>query len=632
MKKRMNATMVFAIVFVLMCATGARAEVGHMQIVVNATDLPRKLLHSQIRLDLKGKKTALLYPKWIPGAHGPIGPIKNIAGFEVVDHENKTLRWKRDLQDVYRFFVETEKIANPYTVSLRYICNQSTVNSQGVDSDGYPNMAVINWNTILVYPEGIPIRDITVELRLILPSGWQYATALPFDHAQGDTLVFAPVTLEELIDAPLICGKYVRTTKFASTKQAEYFLHTVAEDPKFFPKSDSSYVAFKRLAEEGEALFSRTHFNTYHFLLVLSDTQPGLGIEHRNSSLNSAKADAFKNAQKHDTRVQGLIPHEFVHAWCGKYRRPIGMNTPDYNAVKEMDMLWIYEGLTSYLGAVLSVRSGFTTLDELKGGWAYRWGRLGLQKGRVWRALQDTEAASYTLRGGSENWAFLRGGQDYYREGALIWLEIDSRIRSATKGKKSLDDFCAVFFGKGDIKIHAVSFDMDEVVNILTSLADEPWAELIEDRVRKTSPVFDPQGITQSGYRLGFTDKKDETRKEIETRSKWRAYLESVGLVVTQDGKVGDVVPESPADQIGLYTGLEIAGVSGLKFSFERFEDAIRATPNSGKVDLLILEGEAFRQMEIRYDGGLRYYTLEPVEGKQDWLKEILSQKVTESK
>jgi len=611
---------------VMFLYSGSKAET-QMKIVVDATDLPRKLLRSEQTLALPDDTVSLLYPKWIPGIHGPKGPIQNLGGLVIRDLQGNITHWERDWADPYRFSVYPENAPGSQVVSLTYICNQPSTNSMGVDCYGYPGLGIINWNCVLVYPEGVPVRDIVVEVSLVLPSGWQFGTALPLNRLQGDTAFFNPVTLEELIDMPLICGRNFRTVEFAATPMANYFLHIAADDAGRLPNHDSLFVPFARLAQEAEVLFGRTHFETYHLLVVLSDAIPFLGLEHRNSSLNVVNADDFYKESWLESETSYLIPHEFAHAWCGKYRRPAGMDTPDYQTDKRMDLLWIYEGLDTYLGYVLSVRSGFISGDDFKDDLAaYSVGNLMHDRGRRWRPLRDTEVSNYTLRDESDSWGFLRRNQDYYSEGGMIWMDFDARIREATDGQKSLDDFCAAFFSHGDPGAAAIPFDLEEVVSRLADLAEEPWDSLIAAGTQETQDRYVPEVIERCGYRLGFGSEKSALLKVYEDM--WfesKHFSESIGFRIRDDGTIEDIVPGGPADMAGLYDGAQVIGVDGMKYSYDRLEYAVRNSPTSGRIDLLTVQGETLREVCIIYDGGLRYYTLIPIEGKRDWLREIIS-------
>lgn len=595
-----------------------------MQIIVDATELPRKLLHTRISLEMAGDSVSLLYPKWIPASHGPSGPVKNLIGLSITDAGGDEIRWKRDWADYFRFYAFPSDDAGQCTVSLSYICNQ------GGATFGFSTFGIIDWNCVVLYPEGIPISEIEVDLKLILPSDWQYGSALPYKKTVGDTLVFETVTFEELVDMPLICGVDFRTVEIATTEQAKYYLHIVAQHEDDLPDvdDDSTWARFEKLVHEAEALFTRTHFNNYHFLLALSDSAGYGGREHRNSSLNTIKANAMHEDSWYESGVPELLAHEMVHAWCGKYRRPVGMATSDYQIPKELDLLWMYEGLTKLLGEVLSARAGFLTYSEFKEELGYFAGYLLHQKGRRWQPLRDTQVATHLLWGRSKAWRFHRRRVDYYREGALLWLEIDARIRTATDGEKTLDDFCGRFFSDGDPKAHYVPFQLDDVISVLNDLAPQPWDSLLDARLNFTQQEYDTTAIHWSGYQLAYTDKKS---KAITLREKYRKYhdlYESAGLSIKDDGSIVAVIPDGPADMAGLYAGVKIIAVNGKRYTYKRLENAIRRSVKNDKITLLTQRSEDFVETSIKYNGGLRYFTLIPLEGKKDWLKEIAKPRV----
>ncbi|MCH9031508.1 MAG: hypothetical protein IIB00_04530 [candidate division Zixibacteria bacterium] len=628
------ATSLFAALSQFVTPIEARADTVELSVNVDATELHRKLLHSKVTFVAPTDNPALLFPKWIPGTHGPRGPIENLGGFSLSDRRGDKIAWERDSEEVFRFKTRGVKKGDPLTVELDYILNQPTVNSRGVDSYGTSAIGVINWNTVLVYPEGVPAQDIIVSGRIVLPYGWKHGSALVTKSSRGNTLEFEPVNLVEFIDRPLICGKNFKSVTLAITENATYYMDIAADEPRFIPaipEADSIFEPFRKMVFEAEALFGGAHFSEYHLLLILSDNIPSLGLEHRNSSLNGVPTDQLKDADWSDGRISYLIPHEFAHAWCGKYRRPAGMNTPDFQKNKNTELLWVYEGMTQYLGYVLEARAGFRSNEALTERFADLIGRLLRQKGRQWRSLRDTEVTAYTLRGGSKSWTYHRRNQDYYREGAGIWLEIDSRIRNLTDGEKSLNDFCAQFFSAGDKSLSAVSFDLAEIVTTLNDQAPFAWDSLITLRVFSTHKEFDIEGVSQAGYTLELSPHLPEYVKEANKRLKRLQLYESLGLSVKKSGEIQDIIPGSRADLAKLIPGTEIVGVNGKKFSLKRLEEATRASDSIGKVDLLVLEYDYFRNVTIKYDGGLKFYQLVRDESKPDRLAEIFSALATDS-
>ena len=605
-----------------------------LKITVDASEIQRKLIYSTIELDSSCDTLVLLYPKWIPGCHGPTGPVDNVAGLRVSDPSGSPLRWVRDWSDPFRFFVFDAGKERRATVNLTYVCSQPTANSWGGDCDGLSTLGVINWNAVTVYPEGEAIADIRVQARLLLPDGWRFATALPTKETCGDTVIFQEVSYEELLDDPLICGVYLNTYAIATTPSAKYFIHVAVDDETLLTHADSAFadsfsVDWSSLCKEAEALFSRAHFDSYHFLVVVSDSVSHYGLEHRNSSVNSARLTTLTEYGESDFWLQYVMPHEFSHAWCGKYRRPQGMTASDYQTPLQMELLWVYEGLDQYLGHVLGLRSGIERLDFFKANEVFWWGQLRNTVGRNWRSLEDVAVSNYAM-GTGESWYFLRRGWDYYGEAALVWMEIDCRLREMSNGKVSFDDFCRTFFANGDPATHSVPFERGEIVSVLNGLATFNWDSLLTVRMAGVSEKLDETPLHLAGYRFGYASVKPKPLSDMESIDKMRYYDASLGFRLLDDkATIGQIIPTSPADKAGLVTGMSILGVNGRTYSIERLEKAIRDAVTAGEIRLLVQHGETLQEKTLTYRDGPRYLTLEPVEGKRKWLDEIAKPLVT---
>lgn len=597
-----------------------------IRVHVDATELPRKLLRSTIEFDASGDTLALLYPEWIPGIHAPRGPLQNLAGFVPRDADGTVLRWERDWSDMYRLLVlRDEGQRSKVTVDLTYITNQPSTNSTGVDAFGTRTLGIINWNTVLVAPEDIPPARLQVELELTLPQGWQAGSALAVASREGDRIRFEPVTYEQLIDRPLICGLHYREVELARTDGATYFLDIVADEARDLPQHDSVFTPLGALVLESEALFGPApHFGSYRFLLVVSDQAPRLGLEHRESSLNSAKADAFRDLDWTKNGLGYLLPHEFVHAWVGKYRRPAGMVTGDFHTTKNTEGLWVYEGLTQYLGNVLAARSGLVTAEDFREKMVMYTAVRLREQGRQWRPLRDTAVSSYILRGGSDSWGLMRRGQSYYVEGALTWLDFDARLREASAGQRSLDDFCLAFFGGGDRQRTTVPFTTQDILEGLSALdGDTPWGDLVQASIERTQEVFTAHWVASTGYRLEYVDEIPASLKKREAKGEYVYLGESLGLTVKNAGQVSSVTPGGVADATGIHPGIEIVGVNGFKFSPERLRTAVEDSPETGHIELLTLDGDVYTTFDLQYDAGPRYWEAVLQEGRVDRLAEI---------
>lgn len=580
---------------------------------VDAREISRSLLHARLEIPAKPGELVVWYPKWIPGVHAPAGPVQNLAGLRFEGAAGETLEWKRDEVEMNRFLITVPAGADRVIAKLDYICNQPTTSSSGVDSFGNSKVGVINWNTVLLYPEDASIDTMTASVRLQLPAGWRFGTALAAAiKAEGTSLAFEPMTLRRIVDSPLICGEHFRSIELTGKNTPPGFLHITSEASSAIAIDDKLIAQYRKLYTETLALFGGARFESYHFLLVCSDTVPRNGLEHLASSFNVVGERDLIDDKKRKGWAAYLLPHEFVHAWCGKFRRPASMITTSFHKPERTKLLWVYEGLTQYLGEVLAVRSGLLTFEEHLPALAGKLDWLMHQDGRRWRALEDTAIASWLARGHSVSWSQLRRGQDYYDEGLVVWLEADALIREKTDGKKSLDDFCKKFFAADREKMPIVmGYELNEITGLLRELAEQDWDKFFADRVSKPRDTLALDFLTRTlGYRLQYNAKPSEYLTERDKDRKQVSVTASLGLSAGDDGKISSIIPGSPADRAGLAGGMTIAGVNERKFSGQRLKDGVADSVTRGKVELLVLDGEIFRAIPLNYSEGPKYLEL----------------------
>jgi predicted metalloprotease with PDZ domain len=620
----------------ILCATTAvflsTAFAGELRVEVDATEISRALLHSKIEIPASPGELVVWYPKWIPGVHAPAGPVQNMAGLRFETAKGDVLTWRRDDEEMNRFIVTVPAGADRVIARLDYICNQPSVNSSGVDSYGNSLVGVINWNTVLLYPESAAIDADTATVRLKLPAGWKYGTALRLEKETPEGVNFAAGTLRRVVDSPLICGENFRSVELTGKNTPPTFLHLTSEAASAIQLDDKLIAQYRKLVAEAVVLFGGARFEQYHFLVVCSDRMPGNGLEHLESSFNVVGERDLVEEKKMKSWAMYLLPHEFVHSWCGKFRRPAAMVTTSFHRPERTRLLWVYEGLTQYLGEVLAVRSGLMPFDQYLPALANKLSYLRQTTGREWRPLDDTAAASWTLRAHSPAWSQLRRSQDYYDEGLVNWLEADALIREKTGGAKSLDDFCRKFFATAratDLNVTdpAVKpYELKEVIGILKELTNEDWDKFFADRITKPRPALSLDFLTTTlGYRLQFNPKPSEYFIEREKERKGVNATDSIGLSAADDGKIGSVIPGSAADKAGLASAMILSGVNGRKFSGQRLKDGIADSVSAGKIDLLVLDGDTFRNVTLPYADGPKYLELIRTKDHLDTLTTILT-------
>ncbi|MCA9310875.1 MAG: hypothetical protein KDA21_06695 [Phycisphaerales bacterium] len=617
------------------CVPASASSPERMTLHVDATDLPRNLVHAEASFPVSPGLVELRYVTWVPGNHGPSGPIRNIAGFEVRDNTGRRLAWDRDPTQVDRITVNVPESATGLTVSTTYIAGQPTTNSRSSDTYGRRDFGGLNWNTLIFYPVGTPHTRLMVDPSVTVPADWYPATNLDFTAGDDgrNTWVFESVPLATLVDSPVIFGipdRSLRTYPLVAENMPEHYLHVVASDPRDNVVPDFLLPKYERMMREADLIFAGFPRDEYHFLVLLGE---GLrfGLEHSACTYIGSKASVFRDAKETDGHGGGggltVIPHEYIHVWCGKLRAPEDMVRADFHTPARTELLWVYEGLTTYYTDILAARSDLITFDEYLDRLASRIVSLEQRTGRRWRSVEDTARSARFLRESSENWYDLRRGQDYYSEGAMFWLEADAIIREGTGGLRSLDDFCAMFFAVGANAPNDQSpFDRQQVELMLRkTYPGHDWNLMIHDRIERPQPTLsydDVVGLT--GYDLTWSDEPTKLQ-EKDAKSDSTAHLRaSLGLVADKEGVITEMVPESAADRAGLTRGMTILGVNGWAYTPDRLREMVRHSAEN-PVTLIVAFEERLQTVELDYDGGLRYPRLTPQEGQPDLLRAIVT-------
>lgn len=610
------------LVFAVCGGIGVAAE-APLELSVDLSDAGKRLIHARVVVPAKPGPLTLYYPKWIPGTHGPVGPISELVGLKTTAG-GKAVAWKRDDVDPFAVSLTVPDGADAVTAAFDFVL-QPAGSGFAVGSTltaVTPKLAVLNWNEVLLYPKGDKALDRPVRATLRLPEGWKYGTPLTADgKATAEGVRFAEVRLEELIDSPVIAGEHLKEVPIGPSDGPKHRVVLACDSEAGLKVPAELQAAWDRLPVEAGKLFGTRHYRAYAFLLALSDQTGRFGMEHHEGSDNRRPERALLTTTAWKSGGS-LLPHEFVHSWNGKYRRPAEMIVPDYQAAEKTRLLWVYEGLTNYLGWVLAARSGFWTDEEARDDLALAADRMANSRGRAWRSLDDTAAANFVIGAAPGGWAAYRRGLDYYDEGTLLWLEADVLIRTKSKGKKSLNDFCRAFFGGGKGEPEVKGYTFDDVVTALNGVVEHDWKAFLNRRVAVPSESAPLDGITAGGWTLTYSDKASTLFEAQEEADKVTNLFPSIGLTVA-DGKVGDVVPDGPAAKAGVAPGMKLVAVNGRKYSTDGLKDAVAATKSGGKLELLTETGEFFKTHPLDYKSGARYPALERGDGA-DVMADIL--------
>jgi predicted metalloprotease with PDZ domain len=606
--------------------TGARAEAQApepIRLFVDATQAPQKNLHAHMNFPVKTGPFTLVYPKWIPGEHMPNGPIIQVAGLKFAGG-GKTIPWRRDLVDMFAFHLDIPAGVTTLDVDLDFLLSAPAAGySSGASATA--SLDVLSWNQVLLYPAGKAAREVTFHPSLRLPAGWKFGTALPVASENAERIEFKPVALNTLVDSPVIAGKYFRRIELTPGQTPPHYMDIAADSTAALEMPADMEMQFRALVRETGALFGSRHYRDYHFLVTLSDDVAHFGLEHHESSDDRT----LERSLIDDTErvyFAGLLPHEMVHSWNGKYRRPADLATPDYQQAMKDDLLWVYEGLTEYLGEVLTSRSGLQTEKQGRENLARLAGYFANQPGRQWRPLQDTADAASFLYDAKEDWENWRRGTDFYDEGELLWLDVDATIRRLTDDKKSMNDFCKIFHDGPGSEPALKTYTFEDVVATLNGLAPFDWTGFLRARLDGLAANTPTEAIENSGWKLVYNEQENEIEAVRGAVRRWTDLSYSIGLVVGEDGTVVDVIHGGPAYAAGLGPGMKIAAVNGKQYDETGLKMAVQAAAtSSAPIQLLTANGAQYQTFSVDYHGGLRFPHLERDESRKDYLHQIFT-------
>lgn len=600
----------------------AQARSGPIRLEVDASHTARKFLHAHLQFPVRPGPLVLYYPAWLPGEHMPDAPLVNLVGLKFMAG-GKTIPWRRDLLDMFALHLEIPPGVSSLDADLDFLLSAPTSGfSAGASATAF--LGVLNWNQVLLYPQGYPVRELTFVASVRLPAGWKFATALPGAKQNGDTVDFPAVALNTLVDSPVLAGQYFRVLQLTPGQNPPHEMDIAADRETDLAMPAEMEAHYRRLVAEAGALFGVRHYRDYHFLISLSDDVAHFGLEHHESSDDRAAAHSLVD----DTArlyFADLLPHEYVHSWNGKYRRPVDLATANYQQPMRDDLLWFYEGFTNYLGAVLTARSELWSPEQARESLARTAAMIARSPGRNWRPLQDTADAAPILYDAPFDWSNWRRGTDFYEEGTLLFLDVDATLRRLTNGQKSIDDFCRIFYAGPGGEPALKTYTFDDIVATLNGLAPYDWAGFLRMRLDTTAPPTPIEAIENGGWKLIYNEQPNAVQESADAMNQRTDLGSSIGLILTGDGVVADVIRDGPSFNAGIGPGMKITAVDGKPYSPAEIKNAVAAARSAAApIQLTVVNGAMTQTCPVAYHGGLQYPHLVRDKTRPDYLSDIL--------
>lgn len=619
-----TAAVTTALALALMAIGTARA--ADLTLRVDAREVQRKHVHTDMTLAVRGGgPLTLVFPKWIPGEHGPSGPLDTVIGL-VIRAGGTQLPWQRDPRDMYAITVTVPAGATRLEIAL-----DSGLTIEGGEFGAGPTsseqLAVLPFNLFVLLPKGRDAAEISTAAAVLAPPGWKLSCALELHRQADGSVALEPASLARLIDSPVQMGAHLERIELAGSAPYPELHHVIsiaADSAAALAVPDDFAAGYGRLVAQAGGLFGTRMYRSYTWLLSLSDHVARFGLEHHESSDDRL----FENTLSDEGRREGLaelLAHEYVHSWNGKYRRPAGLLSPDYDQPMDGSLLWVYEGLTQFWGTVLPVRAGLMKPEHYREMLAAVAGEYDIQPGDRWRPLADTAVAAQVLYDSHDSWSSSRRSTDFYEASELLWLDVDTQLRKVSGAHASLDDFMRRFYaGKGGEPALKPYVESD-VYAALAAVAPGDWRALIRRHLDSLGPAALLAGLESSGWRLEYSAEKNSY---VEERQKFYKNLDrrwSIGLIITEKNAIADSIEDGPAARAGAGPGMTLIAVNGRKFSAEVLDAAIAAAHQDHKpIELMVESGDYYRTLSVACFSGARYPHLTRISNTPDYLSEGL--------
>ena len=592
---------------------------GTLKLDVDATDTERGIFRVRETIPVaQSGAMALLFPKWLPGAHSPRGEIEKLAGL-VIRGNGRILPWTRDPVDVFAFHIDVPAGVKTIEAEFQFISATKTDQGRIVAT---PNLISLEPNSVSLYPAGYFTRQIPIQMTVKFPAGWTAAGAIPAKTGSGaaaSTYTYDKTNYEVLVDSPLLAGRYGKVWPLSPRVDLNVF----ADTPEQLAAKPEQIEAHKRLVEQAAKTFGAQHYDHYEFLLSISDQLGGIGLEHHRSSENGVRPGYFTEWDA-GPGSRNLLPHEFTHSWDGKFRRGADLWTPDFRTPMRDSLLWVYEGQTQFWGYVLQARSGMVSKQDTLDAYAGIAGSYDLAPARQWRNLLDTTNDPIISSRRPKGWTSWQRSEDYYNEGLMIWMEVDAMLRQQSGGTRSIDDFAHAFFGVRDGDWGELTYTFDDVAATLNTIQPYDWAGFLRKRITETGQPAPVNGFAMNGYKLVYTAEPTKYFTNAEKTGPTNVTY-SVGLSIAKDGEIGAVIWDSPAFRAGLDVGTVIQAVNGVAYSGDVMKAAIVTAQTSKEpIRLLVKNGTRYREVAIDYHNGPRYPRLQKIGTGETGLDKLL--------
>lgn len=431
--------------------------------------------------------------RWSPGFYKVEDYAAKVQSLSARTPEGLALEVEKTRPNRWRIKTEGAR-SRSAIVTYSLLCDQRSVTTNSVS----PDLGVINGAaTFMTLVEASPRPH---EVYINLPPTWKDAATALDPATDGLPHHYIAPDYDTLVDSPIVAGN-IETRAFL-VNGSRHLLVDAGERPGWDARRAASDL--ERMITATGKLWGALPFKRYLFLNVFRPG--GGGLEHRNSTLLTTNAERVQTPEGY-ARWLSFVSHEYMHAWNVKRLRPIELGPFDYETEPRTPSLWISEGATNYYAELMLSRSALWTPEAFLASLSDQIDRLQKQPGRLLQSLEQSSMEVW-----SNSFSGVNASDQtvsYYIKGHIAAFLLDAKIRSESRGKKSLDDVMRVALGRFGGARGFTPREFQETAEQVSGLRLDDWF-----KHSIASPVeLDYEGAL-AWYGLRFTTKGSGTASE----------------------------------------------------------------------------------------------------------------------
>ena len=440
-----------------------------IKFLVDATEGDSRHLHVGLEIEgpFSGKNLVISFPRWVPGSYFIREPIQYMFDFEAFDNNGNVLPSKRKEVDSMKININE----NTELVKIKYkiLATELSCRSTHIDNSHVHIMPPFTW---FLPKSGINSErmDLTHIIEAHLPSEWSPATQYlqvtkksskgVLTNNLGDTYQFEAPNRDELLDGIMEANSNETITWIVEGRTHHL---KIWDSGGYTPEQrmlERLKLDMNKVIIEHHALFGIPDWDNYVTVLHFTEKARG-GLEHLNSQTSMLPRQCLMAGFEDEyLDLVSLFSHEYLHQWNVKRLRPRNFINYDLQRETHSDLLWWFEGATSWLGDVLCVRSGAWSEEDWRKDFLRKMKRHTLRHGMETESLAESSHDAWIHLYRSHS--FSRETQiSYYLEGELAIFCLDAELRKRSKGESGLCQLMSILCQK-----HAIGYSSVEKLGV----------------------------------------------------------------------------------------------------------------------------------------------------------------------